>query len=95
MLAEGSLEGNEKNIGEKRLGKPLGKSHVEYHFVGFPKEKNNSRGIGDALHSSKARGGSCQNHPTHPEAGRKRQKPIETERLPFPITSHHIENSWE
>jgi hypothetical protein len=28
------------------LGKPLGKSHVECHFVGFPKEKDNSRGIG-------------------------------------------------
>ena len=54
------------------MGKPLGKSHVEYHFLGFPKEKqkHNSRGIGDALHSSKTRGGSCQNHPTRPEAGK-------------------------
>jgi len=52
------------------LRKPLGNSHVECHFVGFPKEKHNSGGIGDALHSSKTRGGNCQNHPTRPEAGK-------------------------
>ena len=77
-----------KGISEKKVGKPLGKSHVECHFVGFPKEKHNSRGIGDALHSSKARGGNCQNHPSRPEAGKNVKNLYKTERLPFPITFH-------
>ena len=77
-----------KGISEKKVGKPLGKSPVECHFVGFPKEKHNSRGIGDALHSSKTRGGSCQNHPTRPEAGKNVKNPEKTECLPFSTHSH-------
>ena len=36
-----------------------------------------------ALHSSKTRGGSCQNHPTRPEAGKNVKNPAKTECLPF------------
>jgi hypothetical protein len=43
--------------------------------------RNYSKDIGDALHSSKIKAGSCQNHPTRPETG-KNEKPIKTERFP-------------
>jgi len=33
--------------------------------------RNYFRGIGDAPHSSKIKVGSCQDHPTCPEAGNK------------------------
>ena len=36
------------------------KMMVEYHFVQFPKRRNYSRGIGDALHFSKTKVSSCQ-----------------------------------
>ena len=75
------------------MGKPLGKSQVEYHFVGFPKEKHNSRGIGDALRSSKTRGGSCQNHPTRPEAGKNVKNTEKPNACPFPLIP--IEGSLE
>jgi len=67
------------------LGKQLGKSQVEYYFVGFLKEKHNSRGIGDALHSSKTRGGRCQNHPTRPEAGKHVKNPEKPNACSFPL----------
>jgi len=40
------------------LGKCLGKGQVECHFVGFPPERNYSRGIGDAWYPSKTKVGS-------------------------------------
>ena len=82
-----SLEGNEGNMGEIvgktwQAGKTIiSTSEVEYHSVRFPKRRNYSRGIGDVLHSSKIKVGSCQNHPTRPETG-EIEKPIKTERFP-------------
>ena len=48
---------------------------------------HNFRGIRDALHFSKY----CyQSDPTRPEAGKKTEKPIKTECLPFPYHSHRL-----
>ena len=52
--------------------------------------RNYSRDIRDAPHSSKTKVGSCQNHPTRPEAGKK---PIKSKHLPFPTRSH--QGHWE
>ena len=54
-----------------KLGKLVGESQVGCHFVGFPQGRNYSRGIGDAWHPSKTKGGSCYNHKTNPEIGKK------------------------
>ena len=68
-----SLEGNERRGAYAKLGKPLGESQVGCHFVGFPQGENYSRGIGDAWHPSKTKVGSCYNHKTNPEIGKKNQ----------------------
>ena len=46
-----------------------------------------SKDIGDAVHSSKIKGGSCQNHPTRPETG-KNVKHLEKRFHSFPTHSH-------
>ena len=46
-----------------------------------------SKDIGDAVHSSKIKGGSCQNHPTRPETG-KNVKHLEKLFHSFPTHSH-------
>ena len=53
-----------------KLGKLAGESQVECHFVGS-QGRNYSRGIGDAWYPSKTKGGSCYNHKTNPEIGKK------------------------
>ena len=49
------------------------KLQVESHFAGCPQGKNYSRGIGDAWHPSKTKVGSCYNHKTNSEIGKKYQ----------------------
>ena len=56
-----------------------GKGQVEYYFVGFPKGRNYSRGIGDTLHASKIKVSSCQ-----------LKKTINTECFPFHTHSHRV-----
>ena len=50
-----------------------------------------SKDIGDAVHSSKIKGGSCQNHPTRPETGKNvkhLEKPNACLFHSFPTHSH-------
>ena len=74
-----------KKYRRKRLGKPLGKNQVEYHFVGCHKEENYSKGMGVPCTSSKTRGGSCQNHPSRPEAGKNVKNPEKPNACLFPL----------
>ena len=55
---------------DAKLGKPLEESQVVF-FSGFPQGRNYSGGIGDAWHPWKTKGGSCYNHKTNPEIGKK------------------------
>ena len=72
IMADGIfLEGNERRGAYAKLGKLLGESQVGCHFVGFPQGENYSRGIGNAWHPSKTKVGSCYNHKTNPEIGKK------------------------
>ena len=79
-MANGSfLEGNEGNMQEigrnrgvyAKLGKPLEESQIVF-FFGLPQGRNYSGGIGDAWHPWKTKGGSCYNHKTIPEIGKKK-----------------------
>ena len=74
-MANGSLMNRIwKNRGAyAKLGKLLGESQVGLPFCGLPQGKNYSRGIGDAWHPSKTKVGSCYNHKTNPEIGKKNQ----------------------
>ena len=44
---------------------------LSFFFSGFPQGRNYSGGIGDAWHPWKTKGGSCYNHKTNPEIGKK------------------------
>ena len=61
--------------------------------MGFHKEGNYSKGIGDALLSSKTSGHSCQNHQTRPETGENVKHLEKPNACPFPLTA--IEGSLE
>ena len=73
---------------------PVMKIMVEHHFMLFPKGKNYSWGIGDALRSSKTKVGSCQNHPTRPEAGNSIQKKTIAEWFPSRLLWREINGIW-
>ena len=56
---------------DAKLGKPLEESQVVFFSPGFPQGRNYFGGIGDAWHPWKTKGGSCYNHKTNPEIGKK------------------------
>ena len=67
---------------KKSRKEPVMKMMVEHHFTRFLKRRNYSSGVGDALHFSKNKVGSYQNHSTRPEIGNQNLKkgiiPIES-----------------
>ena len=61
--------------------------NTSYYFVGFPKRRNYSRGIGDAWHPSKTQVGSCYNHKA-PKIGKK--KTISGDKAPITEATFHF-----
>ena len=72
-LLEGN-EGNMKEIGERTQGWENLKERARLSAIlrAF-QGKNYSRGIGDVWHPSKTKVGSCYNHKTNPEIGKKQE----------------------
>ena len=78
MANDSFLEGNERNMEEmgnvRKVGKISRREPGWAPFCGLSRGKiwdNYSRGIGDAWHPSKTKVGSCYNHKTNPEIGKK------------------------
>ena len=92
MANDSFLEGNERNMEEmgnvRKVGKISRREPGWAPFCGLSRGKiwdNYSRGIGDAWHPSKTKVGSCYNHKTNPEIGKKNQNQWQPTIFLFPL----------